>query len=202
MEILIGTNNKHKISEIKNILKDMNIILKSSDDMDIKVDVEENAMTLEGNAFKKAKAFYDRVKIPVFADDTGLFVDLICGHPGVFSSRYAGEDATYEENCQKLLKDLKDIPLENRTASFKTVICFYENPDTINYFKGVVTGKIIDSPRGKNGFGYDPLFVPDGYDKTYAEMGDDEKNRISHRARALEKFKEYLSNKIKKQGDK
>ena len=192
MEILIGTNNKHKISEIKNILKDMNIILKSSEDMNIKVEVEENAMTLEGNAFKKAKAFYDRAKIPVFADDTGLFVDLICGHPGVFSSRYAGEDATYEENCQKLLKDLKDIPLENRTASFKTVICFYENPDTINYFKGVVTGKIIDSPRGKNGFGYDPIFIPDGFDKSFGELDQSIKRIHSHRAKAAKKMAQII----------
>ncbi len=195
MKILIGTNNRHKIEEIKNILNGMDIELLSIDDLGIDIIIEEDAMTLEGNAFKKAKGFYDMAKMPVFADDTGLFIDLICGAPGVCSSRYAGENATYDENCIKLLEEMKDLPEGSRQGGFKTVICYFENPENVHYFKGEVRGKILTSRRGVNGFGYDPLFVPDGFDKTYAEMNAQEKNHFSHRAKALEKFAEFIKNK-------
>ena len=195
MKLFIGTNNKHKIEEIKNILKGLDVELKTPDDLKVNIKIEEDAMTLEGNAFKKAKGFYDVVQMPVFADDTGLFIDLICGRPGVCSSRYAGENATYDDNCKKLLEDMKDLPEGSRTGEFKTVICYYENPESVHYFKGEVRGKILTSKRGENGFGYDPLFVPDEYDKTFAEMDAAEKNQFSHRARALAKFAEFLKNK-------
>lgn len=195
MKILIGTNNRHKIEEIKNILNGMDIELLSIDDLGINITIEEDAMTLEGNAFKKAKEFYDTAKMPVFADDTGLFIDLICGAPGVCSSRYAGENATYDENCNKLLEEMKDLPEGSRQGGFKTVICYFENPENVHYFKGEVRGKILTTKRGESGFGYDPLFVPDGFDKTYAEMNAEEKNMFSHRAKALEKFAEFLKNK-------
>lgn len=195
MKILIGTNNRHKIEEIKNILNGMDIELLSIDDLGINITIEEDAMTLEGNAFKKAKEFYNTAKMPVFADDTGLFIDLICGAPGVCSSRYAGENATYDENCNKLLEEMKDLPEGSRQGGFKTVICYFENPENVHYFKGEVRGKILTTKRGESGFGYDPLFVPDGFDKTYAEMNAEEKNMFSHRAKALEKFAEFLKNK-------
>ncbi|HPS66088.1 MAG TPA: non-canonical purine NTP pyrophosphatase, partial [Ignavibacteria bacterium] len=122
-------------------------------------------------------------------------IDLICGAPGVYSSRYAGENATYDENCNKLLEEMKDLPEGSRQGGFKTVICYFENPENVHYFKGEVRGKILTTKRGESGFGYDPLFVPDGFDKTYAEMNAEEKNMFSHRAKALEKFAEFLKNK-------
>ncbi len=191
-KILLATNNKYKIQEISDILKDSGYEILSLNDVNIKIEIEEDKETLEENAIKKAEEVFKTAKIPTLADDTGLFVDALKGEPGVFSSRYAGENATYDENCKKLLKVLKDVPEEKRDAHFKTIVCYYVSENKYFLFEGICKGKMIKEKRGEKGFGYDPLFIPDGYDKTYSEMNDNEKNSISHRAKSLEAFKNFL----------
>lgn len=193
MKILIATNNKHKIIEIKEIINNDEIELVTLSDLNINIDVEEDKDTLEGNALKKAEEMYRLAKIPTIADDTGLFVNSLNGEPGVFSSRYAGENATYDDNCVKLLNTMKDIPDENRSAYFKTVVCIYESENKYRFFEGICSGTITKKKHGEKGFGYDPIFIPDGFDKTYAEMSEKEKNSISHRGRAFVKAANYIS---------
>lgn len=195
MDILIATNNRHKVNEIKGILKSKNFILHTLSDLRIDIEVDEDRDTLEGNALKKAEEMFSISKIPTLADDTGLFVDALNGEPGVFSSRYAGENATYDDNCKKLLETMKDIPAGKRNAYFKTVVCFYENGNKHYLFEGICNGHITTVKQGEKGFGYDPLFVPDGFGKTYAEMSEEEKNLISHRGKAFRKAGEYIINK-------
>lgn len=192
-KILIATNNSYKILEIKDVLKDFNTKLYTLKDFGIAVDIMEDGNTLEENALKKAKGTFGILNIPAISDDTGLFVKALNEEPGIFSARYAGESATYEENRNKLLDNLKNIPEKNRTARFESVICFYANGEEYYFFKGICDGKIISEARGTNGFGYDPIFVPEGTTKTFAELSDKEKNVISHRALALEKFKEFVN---------
>jgi len=192
MKILLATNNSDKITEIRNKLYGLNITILTLKDINIIIDVLEDSETLEGNALKKAKEIFEATGIPAVADDTGLFVDALGGEPGVFSSRYAGNDATYDDNCRKLLKNMENIPDYKRNAHFKTVICFYVNISEQYFFEGLVKGKIINEKRGIEGFGYDPLFIPDGFNKTYAEMSLQEKNKFSHRAKALEQFRLFL----------
>ncbi|MEO6695698.1 MAG: RdgB/HAM1 family non-canonical purine NTP pyrophosphatase [Ignavibacteria bacterium] len=189
-KILIASGNSHKISEIISVLKDFkNLELLSLKDFGVSVDVIEDGKTLNDNAFKKAKEIYGIFKIPTISDDTGLFVDALNGEPGVYSARYAGEHASYSDNCKKLIENLKNHSLEKRTARFESVICFYVNDNEYYLFNGICEGKIIFDGRGEKGFGYDSLFVPDGLDLTFAEMSDEEKNKISHRGRALQEFK-------------
>jgi XTP/dITP diphosphohydrolase len=197
MKILLATNNKHKVEEIKKILDNDSLILFTLKDLNINIDVEEDKDTLEGNALKKAEEIFRISKIPTLADDTGLFVDALNGEPGVYSSRYSGKDATYESNCKLLLRNLQYIHSSRRKAYFKTVVCYYISENEHHFFEGVMYGKIISENRGNNGFGYDPIFIPDGFDRTYAEMTDEEKNSISHRGRAFEKVKQYLINNKK-----
>lgn len=194
MKILIATNNKHKVEEIREILKNDKFELLTLSDLKIEIEVEEDKDTLEGNALKKAEEMFRIAGMPTIADDTGLFVDALNGEPGVYSSRYAGEEATYDDNCVKLLKNLKDVPAGKRTAYFKTVVCFYESENKYNFFEGICRGKIDTEKRGKKGFGYDPLFIPDGYNITFAEMSEKEKNEISHRGKAFEKSGEFINN--------
>jgi len=196
MKILIATNNRHKVNEIKEILKSTDIQLLTLSDLNISIEVEEDKETLEGNAIKKAEEMYRTAKIPAIADDTGLFVDALNGEPGVFSSRYAGENATYDDNCNKLLESMKGIPVGERSAYFKTVVCFYESENNYKLFEGICNGRIDTRKCGEKGFGYDPLFIPEGYDKTYAEMDEKEKNEISHRGKAFKKSGEYIRNKF------
>ncbi|MBN1632610.1 MAG: RdgB/HAM1 family non-canonical purine NTP pyrophosphatase [Ignavibacteria bacterium] len=195
MKLLLATNNKDKISEIAHKLKEFDLQLLTLNDLEKEIDVIEDSDTLEGNAFKKAKEIFNATGIPTIADDTGLFVDALNGEPGVYSSRYAGDEATYDDNCRKLIKNMEGIPGEKRNAHFKTVICFYVNFSEQYFFEGIVKGKIINDKRGTGGFGYDPLFIPDGFDKTYAEMTLEEKNILSHRAKALEQFRILLDKK-------
>lgn len=191
-KILLASNNAHKITEIKSILKNNSRIkLLSLNDFGISADVIEDGDSLEDNAIKKAKEIYEILNIPSLSDDTGLFVDALKGEPGIYSARYAGENASYPDNCNKLLSNLKDIPEDKRTAEFKSVICFYVNEKECYLFYGVCKGKIIFEERGDNGFGYDPIFIPEGLNKTFAELKDDVKNQISHRAISLKKFKEF-----------
>lgn len=197
-KLVLSTNNKHKVEEIKNILKDFPIEVLSKKDVGMAdFDVEEDGDTLEKNSIKKAKALAEKVDYMVMADDSGLFVDALDGAPGVYSSRYAGEEGNDEKNNIKLLKELKGVSLENRSASFFSVIAIVTEEKEVFTVKGQCKGHIIFEPKGDNGFGYDPLFVPLGYDKTFAELGNDIKNNISHRARALEGIQDLLSKLIK-----
>ncbi|MEO8666759.1 MAG: RdgB/HAM1 family non-canonical purine NTP pyrophosphatase [Ignavibacteria bacterium] len=191
-KILIASNNTHKINEIRSVLKDITgIQLYSLNDFGITTEVIENGTTLEENAFKKAKEIYDILNIPSLSDDTGLFVDELEGAPGVYSARYAGEHVSYEDNCNKLLSELKNVPENKKTASFRSVICYYKDPGEFRFFKGLCKGRIISKPRGHNGFGYDPVFIPEGMSKTFAELTDEAKNSISHRAIALKEFRKF-----------
>lgn len=191
-KLLIASNNLHKIKEISEILAPLKIEILSLKDFPEFPDVDETGITLEENSLLKAKEIYEKFEISTLADDTGLFVDALNGEPGVYSARYSGENATYASNCEKLLLNLKDVDGKNRTATFTSVLCLYIN-ETENYsFKGNVEGRIIKQAKGINGFGYDPLFIPKGFAKTYAEMDDEKKNELSHRALALKKFKKFL----------
>lgn len=188
-KLVFATNNLHKLTEIKAILGEQIEIL-SLNDINCHVDIPETADTLEGNAKMKAEYIYQHYHLDCFADDTGLEVKALNGAPGVFSARYAGEGHDSQANMKKLLEHLKGKT--NREAQFRTAICLIENGEE-HLFEGLVKGKIIEEKRGEAGFGYDPVFVPDGYDKTFAELGEDIKNQISHRARAVEKLCDYLT---------
>lgn len=194
-KLLIATNNKDKIKEIKDILKEINLEINTLADLNLNIEVVEDRDTLEGNALKKAEEIWQQVHIPCSADDTGLFVDALNGAPGVYSSRYAGENVTYKDNRKKLLQDLEGVPLISRTAYFRTVVCYYYAKGKYEIFDGVCEGKIIFEERGDNGFGYDAIFLPNRYEKTFAELEIGIKNKISHRAIAFDKFKQYLLNK-------
>ena len=187
-KMVVATNNAHKLKEIAAILG-QEIELLSLKDIQCFVDIPETADTLEGNARQKAMYIYENYGMDCFADDTGLEVEALGGAPGVFSARYAGEGHDSEANMQKLLKELAGK--ENRKAQFRTVICLIRNGKE-HLFEGIVKGEIIQEKRGGEGFGYDPIFVPEGYDLTFAELGDDVKNTISHRARAVEKLCQFL----------
>lgn len=193
MKIVLATNNPHKIEEIKEILADFDVEILSLKDMNIKIKISEDAPDFEGNAKKKAHTIFDLTMIPTIADDSGLMVEVLNGEPGVHSARYAGEDHNYHKNNEKLLNELKDKPKPHR-AKFVCVINFKSSNDD-EIFVGEVNGEIIDEPRGTNGFGYDPLFKPDGFNLTYAELLPEIKNKISHRYKALEQLKEFLITK-------
>ena len=200
--IILSTGNVHKINEIKDILKDMPFELVSKNDLGYEgLDVVENGETLEENAFKKAKELHKLTKGIVIADDTGLYVDALNGEPGVFSSRYAGEGASYADNNKLLLSRLKDLPIEKRTAYFKTVMAVILEDGSSLTAEGICRGYIALEERGKRGFGYDPLFVPEGKDKTFSELSEEEKNKISHRANALKSLKNKLEAVIENFGN-
>ena len=187
-KLVVATNNAHKLEEISAILGD-EMELFSLKDINCHADIPETADTLEGNARQKALYIYENYGMDCFADDTGLEVDALNGAPGVFSARYAGDGHDSEANMQKLLKELEGK--ENRKAQFRTAICLIiEGKEYL--FEGIVKGKIIEEKRGGAGFGYDPIFVPEGHDQTFAELGNDIKNTISHRARAVEKLCKFL----------
>lgn len=189
MKIVFATNNKNKLYEIREILGD-NFEIVSLNDIGCHEDIPETGNTLEENALQKARYVYEKYHIDCFADDTGLEVETLDGAPGVHSARYAeGTDHDSEANMQKLLCELSNN--ENRKAQFRTVIALILHGE-LHEFEGVVKGHIGTEKHGTEGFGYDPLFIPEGYDKSFAELGDDVKNRISHRARAVRKLADYL----------
>lgn len=190
--IVFATNNKHKLSEIRAILGDRFEVL-SLEDINCHADIPETANTLEGNAIQKARYVVDNYGYDCFADDTGLEVPELGGEPGVRSARYAeGTDHNSEANMQKLLARLGDS--NDRRAQFRTVIALARRNDIADYtlFEGIVHGTISREKQGTEGFGYDPIFVPEGYNKSFAQLGMDIKNGISHRARAVAKLAEYL----------
>ena len=187
-EIIFATNNAHKLSEVQALLGDK-FHLVTLRDCGITEDIPETASTLEGNASQKSHYLYDRVGKNCFADDTGLEVEALGGEPGVRSARYATDGHDFEANNRLLLKTLEGVA--NRKARFRTVISLILDGEE-HLFEGVVEGRITESEAGCGGFGYDPLFIPDGYDCTFAEMSADEKNAISHRGRAVQKLVEFL----------
>lgn len=186
--IVFATNNKHKLLEVQQILGNT-FHLKSLVDIGFTEDIPEDFDTLEQNASQKAWYLYNRFGVDCFADDTGLEVDALDGKPGVYSARYAGEQRNSQDNIVKLLADLKGI--SNRKAQFRTVISLIISGEE-HQFQGVVRGSIIDELKGSDGFGYDPIFVPEGYNLTFAEMEIDLKNRISHRGLATQKLVAFL----------
>ncbi len=195
--LIVSTDNKHKIMEIKDIMNDMPITILSKTEAGYgDIEVIEDGNTLEENAMKKALEIAEKADAIVIADDTGLFVDKLNGEPGVYSSRYSGENATYSDNNKKLLAELEGVPLEQRTAKFKTTIAVVLEDKSVKLVSGECSGKIGFEGKGENGFGYDPLFIVDGYDKTFSELGEEVKNSISHRAKALMNLKKELKNII------
>ena len=214
MMIVFATNNEHKLTEIRAILGDAFEVV-SLADIGCHEDIPETGQTLEENALMKAEYIYDKYHLSCFADDTSLEVEALDGAPGVYSARYAAMEATVpagspagishdsEANMARLLRELANN--NNRKARFRTVIAFIEKKDVcpcgctsikvVHKFEGIVNGEITREKSGAEGFGYDPIFRPDGYDKTFAELGADIKNQISHRARAVAKLAEFLSDK-------
>lgn len=191
-KIVLSTDNKNKLREIREILEELDVKIYGKSDIDgMNFEVVEDGDTLYDNALKKAKAMADRVDFAVLADDTGLFVDALGGEPGVHSARYASEHND-KKNRQKLLKNLEDK--KDRSAYFKTQIILIDEEKNIIPIEGVCPGKISLEERGDNGFGYDSIFIPEGFNKTFAEMSHEEKNEISHRARALKNLRDKLSN--------
>ena len=189
-KLVFATNNAHKLSEVSAILGDK-IELLSLKDINCYDDIPETADTLEGNALLKARYIYEKYGVDCFADDTGLEVEALNGAPGVYSARYAGGDGhDSEANMKKLIANLEGI--NNRKAQFRTVVAMIL--DGKEYlFEGIVKGSIIEDKRGTTGFGYDPIFIPEGYEQTFAELGDEVKNQISHRSRAVHKLCKFLN---------
>jgi XTP/dITP diphosphohydrolase len=193
MKLVFATNNKHKREEIRNILKHTNIEILCLKDIGITGDIPETSETLEGNALQKARYIFEKHHFNCFADDTGLEVDCLDGAPGVFSARYAGEACSFDDNINKLLKEMEGK--KNRKACFKTVIALItDGKETLFY--GKVFGEILYERKGIMGFGYDPVFQPDGCEKSFAEMLPEEKNSLSHRYHAIAGLKKFLLKKI------
>ena len=187
-KLVFATNNEHKVEEIRNKLGGI-FEISTLKEIGCTEEIPEDSGTLEGNALQKAHYLYNNYGCNCFADDTGLEVEALNGAPGVFSARYAGDGHDSEANMQKLLQELEGK--ENRKAQFRTAICLIMNGEE-HLFEGIVKGEIIEEKRGGAGFGYDPIFVPEGYELTFAELGNDIKNTISHRARAVEKLCQFL----------
>jgi XTP/dITP diphosphohydrolase len=190
MKIILASQNKGKMNEVKAIFKGTDFQIFSLYDLGNNMDVEETGNTFYDNALIKAKAVYDIYKEPVFADDSGLAIEQLDGRPGVFSARYAGEGCSFEDNNMKVISELWNLP-EPHKAKFVSTAIFYDGKNIVEAV-GELEGQIIMEQRGAEGFGYDPIFIPDGYNITIAEMSFDEKNKISHRAKAFNKLKEKL----------
>ena len=189
-KFVIATNNPHKVVEFKKILEPLGISCFSLKEMGIECDAEENGVTFAENAKIKAQAVYDICGLPSVADDSGICVDALDGEPGVYSARYGGEGYDDEGRMMLLLKNMEGK--ENRAAHFTSAICCVYDDETVIEAEGYIYGQLTQAPRGAHGFGYDPIFLPDGYDQTTAEMEGEEKNAISHRGNALRAFVEKL----------
>lgn len=187
-ELVFATNNKHKLQEVSEMLDGI-VLIKSLNDIGLAGDIPETADTLDGNALQKAQWVYERTGLDCFADDTGLEVEALDGRPGVYSARYAGEHCSFDDNINKMLSEMQGKT--NRRACFRTVICLIENGEP-RYFEGRVDGQILTERYGKEGFGYDPIFMPDRFAVSFAEMPLEVKNHISHRGKAVAKLVDYL----------
>ena len=192
MDIIFATQNSNKVKEIQSQLKGV-VTIKSLLDLNYLIELEETHNTLEGNAFQKAKFVFEKFGQSCFADDTGLEVEILEGQPGVYSARYAGESKSFDDNMNKLLYNLEGK--ENRIAQFRTVIALIIDGQEYQ-FEGVCRGKITDVKKGEKGFGYDPIFQPDGFTRTFAEMNLEEKAKISHRGLAVSKLIEFLNSQL------
>jgi XTP/dITP diphosphohydrolase len=191
-QICFATNNKHKIEEVAALLGG-HFHLLSLHEIGCDTELAEDFFTLEENSKQKAEYVFKNYNVPCFADDSGLEVEALHGEPGADSAHYAGQQRNHDDNMNLLLRKLTGI--ENRKAQFRTVITLFESNGAMKQFEGIVKGKIIDDKRGDMGFGYDPIFVPEGFSKTLAELMMEEKNAISHRAKAVEKLVDYLKSK-------
>lgn len=197
-KIVLATRNPHKVQELNEMLSDLDIHFMAATEFPELNEVEEDGETLQDNALKKARYVAGKTGLPALADDTGLEVEALNGGPGVYSARYAGENVTYQDNVLKLLKEMSSVTdLNKRKAQFRTVIAFINEGEEF-LFEGKCEGRILTEQRGQDGFGYDPVFLPDGFDKTFAEMDLGEKNKISHRGRAIANFSEWLHKTISK----
>jgi XTP/dITP diphosphohydrolase len=191
MKLVFATNNKHKLQEVRDIVGDRVEVLSLSD-INCNDDIPETADTLQGNALIKARYIYEKYGVDCFADDTGLEVEALDGAPGVYSARYAGEECNSEANMKKLLHNLTDK--NNRNAQFRTVIALIINGEE-RLFNGIVKGVIATEKMGTSGFGYDPIFIPEGFSESFAQMDASMKNSISHRYRATEELSKFLKEK-------
>ena len=191
-ELVLATRNRHKGEELAALLGDLGMTIHRLDEFPDAPEVVEDGDTCEANAIKKARAIAEFTGLPAVADDTGLEVDALGGRPGVYAARYAGEDATYEDNCRKLLRDLAGVPREQRTARFLTVAAIALPSDGVRVTQGTLDGMIAEEVRGALGFGYDPVFLIPELGKTLAQLTADQKNKISHRAKAFIQAKDLL----------
>lgn len=191
MTLLFATGNIDKLKQVELMIDN----LKSPKDFDLDdIDVVEDGKSLKENAYKKAKTYFDLTKVPTISDDTGLFVEDLDNRPGMYAHRYAGEDASYKDNRDKLLSELKDK--DNRDAYFKTIICYIDENGKDYYFEGVLLGTITKEEIGQYEFGYDQIFLPKGSDRTLGQMTEKEINQISHRSKAIESFAKFYKEQI------
>lgn len=190
-QLCFASNNKHKLEEVRSILGP-DFLVHSLSDVNVHEELPETRDSFEGNSHQKAEYLYKKINLPCFADDSGLEVEALNGAPGVYSARYAGLHKSDEDNLQLLLKNLTGI--KNRKAQFRTVITFIGQHGT-HFFQGIIKGSITQEKRGDSGFGYDPIFIPEGYTRTFAEMTAHEKNAISHRSVAVKRLAEFLTEK-------
>ena len=195
MQIVLATHNRGKMKEMSSILAHLPVTLLTLDDFPQIGEIPETGETLKENAFIKAETVHQKTGLPALADDTGLEVDALDGAPGVHSSRYDGETATFEDNCRKMLQEMDGIPTEERTARFHTVIAFVSDSGN-EWTEGMVEGRILEKKQGDGGFGYDPLFYYPPLKKTFAELNSEQKNNISHRGKALRNFCQILEKRI------
>lgn len=194
--LVLASRNKNKIEELQQLLLPLGIALKSALDFPELQEVDEDQPTLEGNALKKARYVAETTGLPALSDDTGLEVDALDGAPGVYSARYAGENATYADNVNKLLMALKGVEEAKRRAQFRTVVALVDPNSGSEYcFEGKCEGQILTARKGDKGFGYDPIFLPNGFQESFAEMSPEIKNSISHRGRAVQAFVQFLEGK-------
>lgn len=187
-KLVFATHNQHKLREVSSILNEFYEVV-GLNEINCFEDIPETAVTLQGNAELKSNYVYTNYKLNCFSDDTGLEVEALQGAPGVYSARYAGDECSDQKNVEKLLAELEGV--ENRSAQFKTVVSLIIDGEH-HCFEGVILGHISTEKAGANGFGYDPVFIPDGYNKTFAELSDELKNRISHRALAIKELARFL----------
>ena len=196
-DLVLATRNRHKGAELAAILAGLPVCIRTMDEFPDVPDVIEDGETCEANAVKKARAVAEATGLLAVADDTGLEVDALGGRPGVYAARYAGPQATYEDNCRKLLKELTGVPRDRRTARFVTVAAVAEPSEKVQVTTGRLDGLITEAQAGEQGFGYDPVFYVPDLGKTLAELSSEQKNRISHRAKAFAQVRELLQNRLR-----